>query len=284
VNGDARRRRELGTFLGVRRKQLVRADLGLPEAGRRLTGLRREEVAHLSGVSLTWYTWLEQGREITPSRQVLDAIARTLRLSGPEHAYVLALSGYSATELAPDPGPTTLPAHVRRLLDALGDLPAYVLTPNWKILEWTPAFAACYPNIATVSEEDRNLLWLVFTDPYLRELQADWQLHCSRHLAEFRAELGPRLGEPPLASLVERLHEASEFFRTIWENHDVEGFASGERIYHNPVAGDLHFEVHRMAISGHSNLHIVVYMPVPGTGTAARLRQFLDGEARLRAG
>jgi transcriptional regulator with XRE-family HTH domain len=270
-------------FLRVRRTQLVRADLGLPEVGRRRAGLRREEVAHLSGVSLTWYTWLEQGREITPSRQVLDAIAGTLRLSDPEHAYVLALAGYSARELAADPSPPTVPAHVRRLLEALSDLPAYVLTPNWEIMGWTPAFAACYPSIPAASEGDRNLLWLAFTDPYLREQQVDWQLHCSRYLAEFRAEVGPRLDEPPLVRLVERLREASELFRTLWENHDIEGFASTERTYRHPIAGDLQFEQHRMTISDHSNLHVVVCTPVPGTGTAERVRQLLDGEAQHKS-
>src|SRR5919106_1039650 len=95
VNADAERRRELGRFLRTRRQQLPRADLGLPDVGGRGTGLRREDVCSLSGVSITWYTWLEQGRQIGPSRQVLGAIARTLRLSSPEHSYVLALAGYS---------------------------------------------------------------------------------------------------------------------------------------------------------------------------------------------
>src|SRR6195256_3031355 len=101
----------IGEFLTAQRRQLVRADLGLPPvAGRRTFGLRREEVACLAGVSVTWYTWLEQGRDITPSRQVLDSLARTLRLSHAEHVYLSALAGHSAPQPAKDASPGTVPA------------------------------------------------------------------------------------------------------------------------------------------------------------------------------
>jgi hypothetical protein len=278
-NAEGGRRRELGRFLAARRRQLVRADLGLPAVGRRGTGLRREEVSYLSGVSITWYTWLEQGRDIVPSRQVLDAIARTLRLSATERTYVLALAGYSATPVHAGPAPPALPPHVQRLLDALGNLPAYVMTQDWTFLAWTSAFAASYPNVATVSDEDRNLLWLVFTDPYLHDLQGDWKLHCAHHLAQFRAEAGPRLSEPPLAHLVERLLKSSEHFRATWDDHDVRGFTSRERVYHHPVVGDLQLELHRATLSDDPHLHMVVYTPVPGTDTSDRLRQLVDGDA-----
>ena len=258
----------------------MRADLGLPAVGGRSTGLRREEVSYLSGVSVTWYTWLEQGREINPSRQVLDAVARTLRLSVPERAYILTLAGYSTPQPAAAPIPQTVPGHVQRLLDALGILPAYVLAPDWTILAWTPAFAATYPNVATVPEGDRNLLWLVFTDPYLRELQANWEFHSSRHLAEFRAEAGPRLSEPSFTRLVERLLEASAHFRASWENHDIEGFTSRERVYRHPVVGDIHLELHRVAFSDHPGLHLVIYTPLQNTDTPARLRQLMTTKPR----
>jgi transcriptional regulator with XRE-family HTH domain len=284
-NAKLRRHRELGRFLASRRRQVVRADLGLPAIGRRATGLRREEVSYLSRVSITWYTWLEQGREVMPSRQVLDAIARTLRLSATERAYVLGLAGYSPTPVGVDPAPQAVPAHVRRLLDALGNLPAYVMTQDWTFLAWTPAFAAVYPNVANVSDEDRNLLWLVFTDPYLHDLQGDWKLHSARHLAEFRAEAGPRLSESSIARLVGRLLERSEHFHVIWRNHEVRGFTSREQVYHHPVVGDLHLELHRTTFSDEPRLHMVVYTPVPGTDTPALLQQLVDGDGgRSRSG
>jgi transcriptional regulator with XRE-family HTH domain len=281
---ESRRRCELGRFLTTRRRKLVRADLGLPAIGRRGTGLRREEVSHLSGVSITWYTWLEQGREITPSRQVLDAIARTLRLSAIERAYVLTLAGYSATPVEADPASSAAPAHVHQLLDALGNLPAFVMTRDWTFLAWTPAFAAVYPNVATVSDEERNLLWLMFTDRYLHDLLGDWKFHCARLLAEFRAEAGPYLSEPPFARLIGRLMETSEHFQVTWENHDVEGFTSRERVYHHPVVGDLHLESNCMTLFDDPYLHMVVYTPVPGRDTPARLRHLVDDDAAPTAG
>ena len=277
MNGEARRRRELGAFLRARRQQMQRADLGLPPVGGRGAGLRREEVSYLSGVSVTWYTWLEQGREIRPSRQVLDAVARALRLTAPEHTYVLSLAGYSAPECtASETTRPVMPAHAQRLLDALGNLPAYVMASDWTILGWTPAFAGLYPNVATVPEADRNLLWLLFTDPYLREIQSDWELHTVRQLAKFRAEAGPCLGEPRFARLIERLLEASDHFRAAWENHDIEWFASRERVYRNPVVGDLHLEPHRMTLSDDPDVHVVIYTPVPNTGTDARLCRLVE--------
>src|SRR5258708_27927842 len=109
----------IGEFLRTRRRQLVRADFGLPPIARGSSGLRREEVAYLARVSITWYTRLEQGRAITPSRQVLDALAQTLRLSTAEHAYLLSLAGYSAPQPPDDPPPHTLPPPAPRPLDAL---------------------------------------------------------------------------------------------------------------------------------------------------------------------
>ncbi|GAA5069378.1 transcriptional regulator with XRE-family HTH domain [Thermocatellispora tengchongensis] len=272
-------RAELGDFLRARRGQITRAEVGLPPLGRgrRGVGLRREEVAVLSGVSVTWYTWLEQGREIHPSRQVLDAIARALRLSGTEHDYVLALAGYAAPRREAGAGPQEAPGHVRRLLDALAGYPSYAIAPDWGISAWNAAYARLYPNVASVPAVDRNLLWLVFTDPYVRALLPDWQVASRRFLAEFRAEAGPRLGEPGFTALIERLRAASPAFREGWENHDIEGFTSRERVFLHPVAGELRLEHHRLAPSDHPGLHLVVYTPMPGTDAAERLR-LLGGE------
>jgi transcriptional regulator with XRE-family HTH domain len=279
VKGQEQWRHALGEFLRSRRLQVVRADLGLPTLGGRSIGLRREELSYLSSVSVTWYTWLEQGREIKPSRQVLDALARTLRLSVAEHSYVMSLAGYSAPQPAGGPIPRTIPAHVERLLDAFAGLPAYVLAPDFGIPAWTRAFEAVYPNVATVAEADRNLLWLVFTDPYLRDLMPDWEVISHRLLATFRAEAGLRLGDPPLSRLVERLLGASESFRAGWESHDIDGFITAERLLRHPVVGNLHLEQHRLAFSDHPALHVVIYTPVATTDTPARLRELIGNEA-----
>ena len=270
----------IGDFFRVRRGQLVRAELGLPPAGgRRTSGLRREEVSYLSGVSITWYTWLEQGRDITPSRQVLDALARTLRLSAAEHAYVLSLAGYAAPQLAADPIHHAVPAHVQQFLDALAGYPAYAITSDWWISAWNTAYLALYPNMATVAAADRNLLWLLFTDPYLRELLPDWEFISRHNVAAFRAEAGPRLADPPFSHLIGRLLNASETFRAAWESHGIEALTSRERLFRHPVVGDLHLEQHSLVPSGHSDLHLVIYTPVRTKDAPARLRQLVGTRA-----
>jgi transcriptional regulator with XRE-family HTH domain len=276
VNPDARRRRELGEFLKARRRQLVRAELDLPPVIRKgPSEVRREEISYLSGVSMTWYSWLEQGRDIKPSRQVLDALARTLRLSAAEHAYILSLAGYS--QLQPEHSPEATPAHVQRLLDALGSLPAYAIAPDWTVAAWNDAYTALYRDLSEVPAADRNLLWLIFTDPYLREMMPDWELINRRHLAQFRAEAGPRLGHPSFSRLVKRLLDASEAFRAGWESQDIEGFAAvRQRIFQHPVVGDLHLVQHRLASSDHPHLRLVIYTPVLTTDTSERLRQLID--------
>ena len=272
----------IGDFLRARREQLLRAELSLPSVGGRTLGLRREEVSYLSGVSITWYTWLEQGRNIRPSRQVLDALARTLRLSAAEHSYVLGLAGYSAPQPADDPILQTVPAHVQRLLDALEAYPAYAISPDWGLSAWNSAFAALYPNVATVPTADRNLLWLLFTDPYLRELLADWELTAQHNVAAFRAEAGRRLADPPFSHVVGRLLEASEAFRAVWESHDIESLTSRERLFRHPVVGDLHLEQHSLAPSDHSDLHLVIYTPAPTMDDTERLRQLVDTRPHRR--
>ena len=183
---SATARRELAEFLGSRRRQLSPAAVGLPPGGNRRTpGLRREEVALLAGVSHTWYTWLEQGRDIHPSRQVVDALARTLQLSTAEHEYLLRLAGHGG---APAAGAfEAVPAHLQRLMDALGPSPAYAITSGWSIVGWNRAYERLYPGVAALPAADRNLLWVVFTDPAVRTLLGDWAADSRRLLTQFRA-------------------------------------------------------------------------------------------------
>jgi transcriptional regulator with XRE-family HTH domain len=276
MNAEAERHNELGEFLTARRRQLVRADVALPPiGGRNFVGLRREEISVLSGVSMTWYTWLEQGREIKPSRQVLNALAHALRLSVVEHTYMLSLAGYSAPQPASGPAPRRVPAHVQRLLDAVEGLPAYAIAPDWEISGWNTAYAALYPNVVSVPAADRNLLWLVFTDPYLRELMPDWEFVSRRLLAQFRADTGPRLEDRCLSRLVRRLLEASQHFRAGWESHDIEGFTPQVRLFRHPVVGDLQLEQHRLAASDEPNLLVVIYTPMLTTDAPERLRRLV---------
>lgn len=261
---DDDRRRELGRFLRSRREQVVRAEHGLPPIGRtREHGLRREEVAVLAGVSVTWYTWVEQGRPIHPSQSVLDAVARALRLTRAEHEYVLSLAGLGG--VVPDTAPpvSDVPPHLQRLLDALDPDPAFALTPDWGIAGWNGGYQRLYPNVAVVGRGDRNLLWAVFTDPAVRELLPDWDETSRRFLAEFRAETGARAGDPAVRAVVDRLRAASPEFRAAWDVYDIRGFASRERLFRTADGATVRFEHHQLTPDDRPDLRLVVYTRMP---------------------
>ncbi len=263
-------RRELAEFLSSRRRQMAPGTVGLPVGGNRRTpGLRREEIALLAGVSHTWYTWLEQGRDIRPSRQVVDALARTLRMTPAEHEYVLRLTGHGGA--VPAGVAEGMPAHVQRLLDALGPSPAYAITAGWTIVGWNRAYQRLYPGVAVVPAAERNLLWLVFTDPAVRDLLGDWTTDSRRFLTQFRAEVGPRLADPEVVDLVARLEAASPHFRAGWASHDVDRFSSSERRFEHPQVGTLLLEHHQLTPADAPGLQLVVYTAAEGGDAADRL-------------
>lgn len=276
--GTDERRRELGAFLRTRRQHLVRADYGLPPVGRsRTAGLRREEIAYLSGVSVTWYTWLEQGRDINPSRQVLEAIALEMRLSAAERAYALELAGFAPLPHSSTPDPAAVPDHLLRLVENLVPSPAFVVSADWSIGGWNRAYELLYPGIASIVPADRNLLRFIFTDPYVRQMLPDWPITSRRFLAEYRAEAGALLGDPRHRALVDRLQQQSPEFAQAWAEHEVGRFTSRERRFHHPEAGELVFEHHRLTPSDLPDLHIVIYLPLDATNTRTKLEALLSG-------
>jgi transcriptional regulator with XRE-family HTH domain len=245
-----------------------------------MCGLRREEVAYMAGVSVTWYTWLEQGRDVTPSRQVLDALAQSLRLSPAEHCYLLTLAGYSMPPQSDGPLQKVVPDNVLRLLNALDEYPAYVIAADWSMLAWNSAYSALYPRIDTMADADRNLLWLLFNDPYLRELMPDWEFTSAQNVAWFRASAGARINQPPFGTVVDRLLASSPPFRSAWDSHDIGAMSSRERRFRHPTVGDLQFEQHSLESTGHRNIHIVVFTPLQSTDSAARLGQLIASKAQ----
>jgi len=262
---DDSRREELAAFLRARRARVDRAALGLPDAPRaRVSGLRREEVAALAGVSVTWYTWLEQARPINPSPQVLEAIGRLFSLSGAELSYLLTLGGHPQTA-AEGAEAAELPAHLQRFIEAF-DHPAFLLAPDWSIVAWNRAYRELYPRIDALGDDERNLLWLLFTDASLRELLPDWQVQSRRFAGEFRAQAGPRIGAPATARLVRRLRESSPEFARVWQEQDVETFTSREREFVHPVRGRVVYEEHRLMPADAPGLQLVFYLGVRRDG------------------
>jgi transcriptional regulator with XRE-family HTH domain len=273
--GSGDHRAALAEFLRARREALSPSQVGLPAGpARRTPGLRREEVAMLAGVSVTWYTWLEQGRRINASADVLRAIGRALRLDGAGIEHLLALGQPAVAGPVDVPTlaePDDVPSALRRLIDAFEPAPAYVLGPRWELAAWNAAQARLYPNIATLEPPARNLLWVLFADPSTRDLIVDWDIHAKQALAEFRAATTALHDDRELGELVARLRDASDEFDRWWPEHDVARFETRIRRFDHPAAGRLTFEYQLLTPAEWPALTVAVQLPVPGDDSAQRL-------------
>ena len=266
------RRDDLAEFLRSRRAAVDPTDVGLPGGGRRRApGLRREEVALLAGVSVTWYTWLEQGRPINASRQVLEALARTLLLDDAETAHLLVLADPEGAAAATGVDLRPVPDALLRLLAALDPAPAYVLGPRWEYLAWNQAQQRLFPSAAELDEAERNLLAIVCTDPSARALIVDWEDEVGHQVAWFRADTAPIRSDPEVVALVERLTASSPTFRQAWERHDVSGFRSRLRRYQHPTAGRLTFEYQQLTPSDLPEHRVVAQLGLAGDDSVERL-------------
>ena len=228
----------------------------------------------LAGVSVTWYTWLEQGRRINASADVLRAIGRALRLdeAGTEHLLALAQPSIGAPADATTAfGPDDVPSALRRLIDAFEPAPAYVLGPRWEFAAWNAAEARLYPAITALQPPERNLLWVLFADPATRGLIVDWDIHAKQSLAEFRASTTAMRDDPALLALVERLRAISPEFEQWWHEHDVARFETRLRRFDHPAAGLLTFEYQLLTPDEWPSLTVAVHLPVPGDDSARRL-------------
>jgi transcriptional regulator with XRE-family HTH domain len=264
------RRAELGEFLRARREALRPDEVGLPVGSRRRTpGLRREEVALLAGVSLTWYTWLEQGRRINASRDVLMALARTLRLDEAGRSHLLALA--SGEVLEPVDRAVEVPDAIMRLITSMEPSPAYVLGPRWEYVAWNAAQNKLYPVLSTLPDDERNLVWVMFCEPTARALIIDWEDRARSTLAEFRASTTRLMDDPVVIDLIDRLLAQSAEFAGWWPQHDVAGFHTRLRRYEHPRAGELTFEYQQMIPSEWPQLRVICQLPLPGDDSAQRL-------------
>jgi transcriptional regulator with XRE-family HTH domain len=261
-NGNDVRRRELGTFLRSRRERLRPEQVGLrPSRRRRTPGLRREEVAQLAGVGVTWYTWLEQGRDINPSAQVLDAIARTLRFDTHEHSHLFTLAGVgSATATIADECKTLCPT-AQPLIDKLEPFPACVVNARLDLLAYNRVYASFFDGIEGIPIEDRNVLWLSFTDPRWREAIVDWDEIVGRMVAEYRAAMADHLDEPAWKELLARLHRTSPEFGAVWDRHDVQGVESRTKRAMHPTVGLLSLNYTNLWLGPQLGARVIAFSP-----------------------
>jgi transcriptional regulator with XRE-family HTH domain len=283
TNGAAnggRRRAELADFLRRRRESIRPEAVGLPGGGRRRTpGLRREEVAQLAGVGATWYTWLEQGRDVRASLDVLDAISRALRLTPAERGHLILLGrGEEAAPACKGPAERVSPT-LRRLIENLGPSPAYVLGRRWDYLAWNRAACAVFGDFATVPKAQRNHLWMMFMDPLRREMLTDWDRGTRLAAAKFRADSAAHIGDPSFEELIDALRQASPEFCKAWKRHEVARSGEGRKTLSHPVAGTLVFEHAVFNPAEAPEQRLILYTPVPEEDTPAKLSRLIALES-----
>ncbi|QSS89009.1 helix-turn-helix domain-containing protein [Streptomyces sp. M54] len=269
------RRAELSEFLRTRRAKLQPQDVGLPEFGRhrRVPGLRREELAQLAGVSVAYYTRLEQGNGRNVSAEVLDAIARALRLTDAEHAHLTHLARPARHKKK------RRPARAQRvrtgllyLLESMEGVPAYVTGARSDILAWNPMAAAVFGDWGALPPGERNWARLVFLSPAYRDLFVNWDSKASDMVSYLRLYAGCHPDDPELSALVGELSVKSEEFRRLWATHNVKEKGHGTKLVRHPLAGDLTLSYETLNLPDDEEQHLVTYHAEPGSASAEGLR------------
>ncbi|MDQ0583116.1 helix-turn-helix domain-containing protein [Streptomyces rishiriensis] len=280
------RRAELSEFLRTRRARLKPEDVGLPDFGRhrRVPGLRREELAQLAGVSVAYYTRLEQGNGRNVSAEVLDSIARALRLSDAEHAHLthLAKPKHKKKQSAP---PQQVRGPLRQLLDTMDSVPAYLIGRRTEILGWNRMAAAVFGDWAELPVAERNWARLVFLRPDYRDLFVDWEQKAIDIVCALRMDAGCYPDDPRLSALVGQLSVKSEDFRRLWATHDVKEKSHGVKLLRHPLVGELSLNYEGFRLMGDGEQTMVTYHADPGSPSAEGLRLLASwGVDATRAG
>jgi transcriptional regulator with XRE-family HTH domain len=256
---DTTTRAELSEFLKSRRARITPATVGLPPGRRRRTpGLRREEVADLAGVGLTWYTWLEQGRDIRVSAEVLAAIARALQLEPAERAHLFRLAGHPPPTA--EPTPPSISPRLQRVLDAWNPFPAHITGRRRDVLAWNRA-SEVINGWSRLPEDRRNLVWFMFMVPHAQQLLVDWETEAPLTVAAFRAEAGRDLSDPDYQELITALLQGSPEFEAIWARQDVRGRREGVKRFRHRELGRFDLEFTSFQVAEQPSVHLALYTP-----------------------
>jgi transcriptional regulator with XRE-family HTH domain len=276
---------ELSKFLRTRRARLKPQDVGLPDFGRhrRVPGLRREELAQLAGVSVAYYTRLEQGDGRNVSTEVLDAIARALRLSDAEHAHLTNLA--KPKNKRPGARRQQVRGTLRTLLDAMDGVPAIVVGRRSDILAWNRLAAAVFGDWAELPAQERNWARLVFLRPEYRDLILDWKQKAIDTVSQLHMDAGTHPNDPLLSALVGELSVKSEEFRRLWATHDVKEKCHGIQRLRHPLVGELDLRLETFHLADDHEQSLVTYHAEPGSPSAEGLRLLASwGTDATRAG
>src|SRR6266536_4176988 len=267
------RRQALADFLRKRRASLSPGEVGLPPGVRRRTpGLRREEVAQLANIGTSWYIWLEQGRDVHPSAQVLESLAQALRLALNERRHLFLLAGQPLPPHASPSEESASPA-LQQVLDDLNPTPAYAVGRRWDYLAWNQAADALFAISEASPRYGRNLVWRLFSSPTMRE-RPNWEQIARSTLAEFRTANARYPGDRSFEELIEDLKQVSPDFRRWWPHHDVRSALDGHKPIEHPVLGHLEFEHITLQVLSEPDVRIAIYTPLAETRT--KLERFLE--------
>ncbi|MFF1453296.1 helix-turn-helix domain-containing protein [Streptomyces sp. NPDC058274] len=280
-------RAELSEFLRTRRARLKPEDVGLPDFGRhrRVPGLRREELAQLAGVSVAYYTRLEQGNGRNVSAEVLDAIARALRLTDAEYAHLTHLAKPKQHKKKQSARPQQVRGALRQLLDTMDGIPAYITSSRSDVLVWNRMAAAVFGDWSELPPHERNWARMVFLKPEYRELFVEWEQKAIDIVCLLRMDAGCHPDDPQLSALVGELSVKSEDFRRLWATHDVKEKTYGVKRLRHPLVGDLALQFESFRLSDDSEQALITYHAEPGSASAEALRLLASwGTDATRAG
>lgn len=273
------RHHELAAFLRSRRARLSPEEVGLPRGTRRRTpGLRREEVAQLAGVSPEWYTWLEQGRDINVSVQLMESLSRVLRLDENERNHLFLLAHRQLPPVETFSPPVVSPT-LQRFLDGLGTSPASALDARMNTVAWNAANTILFGDLSAGSGRQRNLIWRIFTSPALPKDSEVWRQMAQVYVAQFRAEYGRFINDPWWAEQIAELSRVSPEFRELWNQHDVVSLSEGSKVMHHPLVGELSFDVLWLRTADSADVRLLIHTPHAGTDTAEKVAWLLARQA-----
>ncbi|PAE88999.1 helix-turn-helix transcriptional regulator [Shouchella clausii] len=274
---DKTRLEALSTFLKTKRAQIKPETIGLPTGTRRRTpGLRREEVAQLAGVSTTWYTWLEQGRDIKVSSVVLECISTALQLNNDERDYLYDLALEVKSEVAhPKKEQSKLTPSLERILTELTYCPTIVTDRHCHIVGWNPAAGLVFLNFEQVPEHERNLIRLVFTRKELKTLAVNWEHFAKGFLAIFRTYYGHYLGDGWYNQFIKEMSESHPEFQALWQESQVSKAPEIMIEFRHAKAGKMFFNLTSLQVQGEMDLRCSIYTPVEKTDTENKLKRLM---------
>ncbi|GIN84537.1 transcriptional regulator [Heyndrickxia sporothermodurans] len=272
------RLQEMSEFLKMKRAKIHPQMVGLPTGTRRRTpGLRREEVAQLAGVSITWYTWLEQGRDIKVSASVLDSVAKALQLNTDERKYLYALAMEEGinTDLTIEKETIVSPS-LKKILHELTYCPTIITDRKCFIVGWNQAAANVFLDFEQVEEEQRNLIYLVFARKELRSLAVNWEHFVRGFLAIFRTYYGQYVGDSWYSSFIEKMENEFQEFENFWNKSEVDSAPEVLIEFRHAKAGKMLFNLTSLQVQGNNDLRCSVYTPVDDTNTEKKLKRLME--------